>query len=105
MRIDTGVWTAQDSAMIRNVTQSDCSRPGSDSAARQLVRPDGWIGPMPGHVVKLSATTPISGMIPKATNKSSAGRAIHATDPPRPPVAVVGSLTRTAGGASAVICR
>ena len=30
--------------MIRNVTLSACGSPGSVSTARQLVRPDGWIG-------------------------------------------------------------
>jgi len=91
--------------MISNVTQRACRRSGSLSVAFQLVRPDGVIAPMLSHVVKLSAMTPISGITPKARNISSAGSAIHPTEPLRPPLAVVGSCTRTAGGASVVICR
>src|SRR3954463_667965 len=98
MRIDSGVCTAHERIMISKVTQMACGRPASVSAAFQLVRPDGWIGAMPSQVVKLSATTPISGMTPNARNMRNAGRAIHRTEPLRPPLVVVGPCTRTAGG-------
>lgn len=91
--------------MIRKVTHRACGSPGSLSVARQLVRPDGWIVPMPFQVVKLRARTPSSGMMPKATNHTNAGSAIQTTEPPRPPLDLVDSLVLTTGGAIVVTCR
>jgi hypothetical protein len=106
MRMESGVLTAHDRIMTSNVTQSACGSPGFESSARQLVRPDGWIWPMPSQVVKLRASTPISGMTPNAMNIASAGSAIHATGPLRPPlVVVVAWPTPAVGGAGVVICR
>ncbi len=77
-----GVCTSQDSAITRKVTHSACGSPGSLRTARQLVRPDGTISPIPSQVVKLSSSTPISGMTPKAVKNTSAGIAIHPSDRP-----------------------
>src|ERR671932_1530389 len=104
MRMLIGVWMSQVKIMILNVTQSACGRAGSDSIARQLVNPDGWIvGEMPFHVVKDRASTPSSGRMPKTANMSSAGSAIHVTlaplTAPPPPVVV---LPVTTGGAIVV---
>ena len=72
----------------------------------QLCNPAGWIAPMPSHELKLRASTPSRGITPKPTNITSAGSAIHATDPLRPPVRVDGAVARAAaGGASAVTGR
>ncbi|GIF50128.1 hypothetical protein Afe04nite_46670 [Asanoa ferruginea] len=60
---------------------------------------------MPSHWVKLRTSTPISGMMPNATNIRKAGNAIHVTDPLRPPVEALLVVLRGAGGASAVIAR
>src|SRR5688572_10176300 len=103
--MEIGVCTTQDSAMIRKVTQIVCGSPGSVSVAFQLVKPDGWISPIPSHVVKLKARTPSRGTTPNARNIRNAGTAIHTTEPLRPPLEVVDSFTRATGGASVVIYR
>jgi hypothetical protein len=105
IRIDSGVCTAHDSTMTRNVTHRACGRPGSLSVAFQLVRPDGWISPIPSQVVKLNASTPTSGITPNPMNIASAGNAIQATGPLPPPAAPTDVFTGTTGGASVVICR
>src|SRR5215212_974936 len=81
----SGVCTSQVSAMISKVTQSACGRPGSARVARQLVRPDGLIAPMPSQVVKDRASTPSSGTTPNTTNMNSAGSTIQVRDPCRVP--------------------
>ena len=93
--------------MIRKVTQSACGSPGSLSTARQLVSPAGWIAPRPSHGVKLSASTPISGITPKAMKMTRAGSAIQATGPlpPGRGVATVPAPRGAAGGATVVTCR
>ena len=80
----TGVWKAHDSAITRNVTQSECMSPGSSRTACQLSSPVSWISPRPSQVVKLSHRTPTSGTTAKATKNASAGRASHPSEPPRP---------------------
>ena len=95
-----GVWNSQDSAMIRNVTRSAWGSPGSESTARQLVRPDGWMVPMPSQVVKLSSSTPTSGMTPKTTKNTSAGTASHLERPLPPPLARRWAAARTAESAA-----
>src|SRR5262245_25312429 len=106
IRMDSGVCTSHEMAMISNVTHSACGSSGSDNSPPQLVGPDAWMAPRPSQVVKLSASTPSSGTRPKARNINSAGSAIQAT-PLRPPltVDVLDAFTRTAGGASDVIGR
>src|SRR5215467_16270169 len=42
IRMEIGVCTSHEMAMISNVTQIALSSPGSESAAFQLVSPDGW---------------------------------------------------------------
>ena len=76
--------------MIRNVTRSACGSPGSDSTARQLVSPDGWMVPMPSQVVKLSSSTPTSGINPNRTKNASAGSASQLSDRCRRPRETVG---------------
>ena len=102
----SGVWTAHERAMTTKVTQSACGRPGSVRTARQLSKPAGLITPMPSHDVKLRSRTPTSGRTANATKKSRAGSAIHATEPLRPPLEVVGRVPGgAAGGASVVTAR
>ena len=101
-----GVWNSQDRAMIRNVTRSAWGSPGSESTARQLVRPDGWMVPMPSQVVKLSSSTPTSGINPKTTKNASAGSASQLSDRCRRPREVVGGgAVCGIGGATAVTYR
>src|SRR5215467_2117614 len=45
IRMEIGVCTSHEIIMISNVTQSACGSSGSESSARQLVRPDMWIEP------------------------------------------------------------
>ena len=61
---------------------------------------------MPSQVVKLSTSTPISGMTPNAMNISSAGSAIQVTEPLRPPLEA-GRLRHAGRRAerASVICR
>ena len=103
----SGVWTAHDSAMTRNVTHRACARPGSASTARQLSKPAGRMSPSPSQEVKLSARTPSSGMTPNATKKTRAGSTSHANDPPCAigEVLAVRPLAAGGGGASAVTVR
>ena len=77
-----GVWNSQERTATWNVTHMACGRPGLVSVAFQLVRPDGTTSPIPSHVVKLSRSTPMSGMTPKAMKKTSAGTASHPSDRP-----------------------
>src|SRR5689334_14094693 len=77
-----GVWTAQESAVIRNVTHSACGRPGSLSTARQLSSPVSLISPSVSQEVKLSSRTPTSGISAKAAKTTSAGVASHGRTPP-----------------------
>src|SRR3954471_15031192 len=79
-----GVWTAHDATITRNVTQTACGSPGSASTARQLVSPDAWISPIPSHVVKLSASTPMTGTTAKTTKNNRAGAASHGRIVPPP---------------------
>ena len=76
------------------------------STDRQLSKPAAWIAPIPSQRVKLRNSTPANGTTAKAMKNSSAGSAIQATDPLRPPVR--GGLRRrraATGGASAVTGR
>ncbi len=101
MRMLAGVWTAQDAAMTRKVIHNACGRPGSLSTARQLSNPAGWISPSPSHAVKLSTRTPISGITPKATKNSRAGRASQLREPPPRPAFAEGRVAV----ATALTCR
>ncbi len=67
--------------MIRNVTPSECGKPGSASTATQLSIPIGMIAPMPFQLVKLRASTPTSGMRPNAVKNTSAGSTSQPSDP------------------------
>jgi hypothetical protein len=101
----SGVWTAHERAMTTNVTQSECSRPGSARTARQLSKPAGWITPMPSQDVKLRSSTPTSGTTANATKTSRAGSAIQVRALLRLPRAVVLRVSGRAGGASVVTAR
>src|SRR4051812_12735592 len=89
----SGVCTSQDSAMIRNVTQSACGRPGSPSTDTQFANPAGVISPSPSQLVKLSASTPTSGTRPNAVKTASAGSTSQPSDrwPPATAVLMIGS--------------
>jgi hypothetical protein len=100
-----GVCTSHDRAMIRNVTQSACGRPGSVSTERQLAKPAGRITPMPSHDVKLRSRTPTSGTTANATKTSRAGTAIQAREPLRMPREVARRATGATGGATTVTAR
>ncbi len=101
-----GVWNSQERIINTNVTSIACGRPGSLSASRQLVRPDGWIAPMPSQLQKLSSTTPISGINPNAMKKNSAGSASQLSERCRRPRADAGGgAVSGVGGATAVIYR
>src|SRR5829696_2663061 len=89
----SGVCTSHVSAMISKVTQSACGRPGSVRVARQLVRPDGLIAPIPSQVVKDRARTPRSGTTPNMTNMTRAGSAIQVMDDWRVPTGRVAPWT------------
>jgi hypothetical protein len=102
----SGVCTAHDRAMTTNVTQSECSRPGSARTARQLSRPAGRITPMPSHDVKLRSRTNRRGTMANATKTSRAGSAIQVREEPlRLPREVVRRVPGAAGGATDVTAR
>jgi hypothetical protein len=104
-RMHSGVCTAHDRAMTTNVTQSECSRPGSARTARQLSKPAGRITPMPSHDVKLRSRTNRSGTMANATKTSRAGSAIQMREPLRLPREVLRRVPGAAGGAAVVTAR
>ena len=103
-----GVWNSQDRAISRKVTWIACGRPGIvESSARQLVRPDGWIVPMPSQVVKLSSTHADQRDQPEDDEERAApaARANSATAAAARVRYVGGGAVCGIGGATAVIYR